>query len=417
MPSVLIYSMFYWPEESGNGPYSTGLAEHLAAEGMGVTVVTAMPHYPAWQVMPEYRGRWRQTDVRAGVRIERFRHHIPSRQSAIRRAMYEGSFLAHAGLAGRHPRPDAVLGVIPSLSGGVLARLAAARARAAYGIVVQDVMSAAAAQSGISGGRRVAAVTGRIEGWAMGRATIVAPVAAAFQPFIEAMGVDPARIVLLPNWTHLPPPRLERDEVRRELGWEPDDVVVLHAGNMGLKQGLEQVIEAARTANEVDRRLRFVLMGDGNQRSHLEQLAGSLPNVTFLPFVERDRLVEVLAAADVLLVSERSTVRDMSLPSKLTSYFAAGRPVVAAVDPSGASAAEVHRAAGGVVTRAGDASGLVRAIIDLDADRDEMQRLGDNSRRYAETNLGSAASLARATAIVDRLLERTRERRRVGPSV
>lgn len=408
--------MHYWPEESGNAPYSTGVAEHLAASGMAVTVVAGMPHYPAWEVDAAYRGRWRHTEQRADVRIERFRHHVPGRQSAVRRAVYESTFLAHAGLRGPRQRPDAVLGVIPSMSGGVLARIAAGRARAAYGIIVQDIMSAAAAQSGIAGGRRAAAVTGAIERWALGRATVVAPVAAAFVPVLEGIGVETRRIVHLPNWTHLPSPGRDRQDVRHELGWGADEIIVLHAGNMGLKQGLEQVVHAARAAEAMDRRIRFVLMGDGNQRAHLVELADGLTNVTFAPFVERDRLVDVLAAADILLVSERPTVRDMSLPSKLTSYMAAGRPVVAAVDPAGASAGEVRRADAGVVVEGGDAAALVRAIIDLVADPAEIRRLGENSRRYAETTLGSAASLATASAIVDRLLQRTNKRRRTDPS-
>lgn len=415
-PRILIYSMFYWPEESGNAPYSTGLAEHLAASGMDVTVVAGMPHYPAWEVDSAYRGRWRQTEDRGSVRVERFRHHVPRRQSAARRAMYEATFLAHAGLRGPRRRPDAVLGVIPSMSGGVLARIAAAKAHAAYGIVVQDIMSAAAAQSGISGGRRAAAVTGAIERWALRRATVVAPVATAFVSVLQDMGVPERRIVHLPNWTHLPPPARDRTDVRRELGWAPDAIIVLHAGNMGLKQGLDQVIEAARGAETLDPRLRFVLMGDGNQRAHLVALADGLTNVAFAPFVERERLADVLAAADVLLLSERSSVRDMSLPSKLTSYLAAGRPVVAAVDPAGASAAEVRRADAGMVVEAGQGHALVRDIIDLMADPTEIQRLGENSRRYAETTLGSAASLATASAIVDRLLTSTIERRRTDPS-
>lgn len=415
-PRILIYSMYYWPEESGNAPYSTGVAEHLAASGMEVTVVAGMPHYPAWEVAARYRGRWRRTEQHAGVRIERFRHHVPGRQSAARRAIYEASFLAHAGVLGPRQRPDAILGVMPSMSGGVLARLSASRSRAAYAIIVQDIMSAAAAQSGIAGGQRAAALTGTIERWALRRATVVAPVAAAFVPVLQDMGVEARRIVHLPNWAHLPPPVRARQDVRRELGWRADEVIVLHAGNMGLKQGLEQVIDAARCAETTDSRLQIVLMGDGNQRARLMELAEGLENVTFAPFVERERLVDVLAAADILLLSERSTVRDMSLPSKLTSYLAAGRPVIAAVDPAGASAAEVRRADAGVVVEAGDAPSLVRAIIDLMADPAEIQRVGENSRHYAETSLGAAASLATVSAIVDRLLQNTNQRRRTDPS-
>jgi colanic acid biosynthesis glycosyl transferase WcaI len=414
MATILLASINYWPEETGIGPYTTGLAEHLAAGGHDVTVLTGMPHYPAWKVDSAYRGRWRSTESRHGVRILRRAHFVPARQSAIRRALYEGTFLLNATLGRLKPQPDAVIGVTPSLSGGVVARLAGLRSRASYGVVVQDLMSEAAAQSGISGGRAVAGLTGLLERWAMSKATVVAPVADAFRPGLASLGVASERIHVLPNWSHLPPATKDRYEVRRSLGWDPTSWIVLHAGNMGLKQGLDQVLDAARSAGAAEDGIRFVLMGDGSQRASLETAAANLPNVEFRPFVAEDQLADVLAAADVLLLSERPTVVDMSLPSKLTSYFASGRPVVAAVHPDGASAHELARADGGVVTPAGDPEALVHAIIDLRRRPEEVERLAANGRRYAEEHLGQAAALRQADAIVERLIERTGAMRKSG---
>ena len=111
---------------------------------------------------------------------------------------------------------------------------------------------------------------------------------------------------------------------------------------MGLKQGLEQVVEAARLAAERDEPVRFVLAGDGSQAEALRAMGAGLPTLEFLP-VQPDGLhASLLAAADVLLLSERATQLDMSLPSKLTGYFAAGRPIVAAIPAGGASAREMR---------------------------------------------------------------------------
>ena len=110
-----------------------------------------------------------------------------------------------------------------------------------------------------------------------------------------------------------------------------DEQVVLHAGNMGFKQDLENVIAAARLAERGPTPIRLVLMGDGAERKRLERLAGDLPSVQFLDAQPEDVFMDVLAAADVLVLNERTTVLDMSLPSKITSYFRSGRPVVAAV--------------------------------------------------------------------------------------
>ena len=100
-------------------------------------------------------------------------------------------------------------------------------------------------------------------------------------------------------------------------------VVAMHSGNMGNKQDLGNVIDAARLAgNRED--IRFVLMGDGSQRAALARQAQGLDNVAFLPPAPENEYADLLAAADILLLNERATVKDMSLPSKLTSYFRSG---------------------------------------------------------------------------------------------
>ena len=134
---------------------------------------------------------------------------------------------------------------------------------------------------------------------------------------------------------------------------------------MGHKQGLEQVIAAARLAAERDEPVRFVLAGGGNQEADLRALGAGLPTLDFLG-VQPDGLhASLLAAADVLLLSERPTQLDMSLPSKLTSYLAAGRPILAAVPAGGASAGEIERSGAGLLVPAGEPAAILAALTRL----------------------------------------------------
>jgi colanic acid biosynthesis glycosyl transferase WcaI len=160
---------------------------------------------------------------------------------------------------------------------------------------------------------------------------------------------------------------------------------------------------AAAALTPADGRIRFVLLGDGNRRADLQAavLAAGLSNVTFLPPEPDATYPGVLAAADVLLVTERATVMDMALPSKLTSYAVAGRPVIAAVNPDGATAAEVERAGNGLVIRAEDPLALLEAIERLRFDQALVDRLAAAGPVHARVALSSAAALARATAFVD----------------
>lgn len=406
---ITLVSQFYWPEHVGIAPYSTRLAEHLAEQGATVNVFTAMPHYPEWRIDPEYRGKLRSTEQRRGVTVHRMLHYIPSRQSAARRAAYEATLFVHAMLRAAPPS-DAVIGVIPSLSCGATAREFARRTGTRYGIIVQDLSSQAARQSGISGGGAAARATAAVEGWALAKATKVAVVSPRFQPHVEAFGVPPERITVLRNWVEVDGPAGESRpveavaDVRRDVGWGDDELVVLHAGNMGLKQGLEFVVDAARTAGTNGRRLRFVLMGDGSQRPMIEERAAGVANLQLLPNMPRDRCNQLMAAADVLLVNERGSIVDMALPSKLTSYFSAGRPVVAAVADDGTTAEEVRRAGGGLVVPPEDPGALLTAIDRIGDDPELAAQLAEHGRAYARDELSAEAILRKAEAFVAVLL-------------
>jgi glycosyltransferase involved in cell wall biosynthesis len=406
---ITIVTQYYWPEHVGIAPYSTRLAEHLADIGAVVNVVTAMPHYPEWRIDPAYKRRVHMREERRGVAVDRRWHYVPARQSALRRAGYEASLFAHSMVRGS-PESDAVIGVIPSLSTGAIARVYARRRSCKYGIIVQDLSTQAVSQSGITKADVVTTTTRAVEGWVLSGAARVAVVSPRFKPHVETFGVAPDRISVLRNWVEddvtsaeAQPPTTTA-AIRKSFGWDDDEVIVLHAGNMGLKQGLEHVVEAARLASGGPLPLRFVLMGDGSQRPAIEQRAAGLANVQFLPNMPRDRCSQIMSAADVLLVNERGSIVDMALPSKLTSYFAAGGPVVAAVSDEGTTAEEVRRAGGGLVVAPEDPKALLDALALLAADPGLAAALGAKGADYAERELSAGAVLAHAETFVRDLL-------------
>jgi glycosyltransferase involved in cell wall biosynthesis len=393
-PHVVIFGINAFPEVIGIAPYTSKLVSFLGDAGWDVELVTGLPHYPEWQVPASYQFPWRRSEWCGGVMTTRLRHAVPGRQTAARRGLYEATFFAN-GIA-RRPftrTPDLFIGVVPSLSGGMLATAYGARYRRPSVIVVQDLMANAAAQSGMAGGCKAAGPTRMLEGATLRRADHVVVVSNAFRETIQNYRVPDERITELRNWSHFGEPTCDRACARAALGWNPGETIVLHAGNMGLKQGLENVILTARLARAADPSIRFVLLGGGSQRARLEQLAGGLANVSFLdPLPEAD-FPNILAASDLLLVNERKSVIDMSLPSKLTSYFRAGRPVIAAV-PDGSTAAEIRRSQAGIVVAAEAPGELLNAIHQLAADPARASALGAAGSRYAHDVLCEAAVLA-----------------------
>jgi colanic acid biosynthesis glycosyl transferase WcaI len=400
---VLVIGINYAPEQTGSAPYTAGLAE-MIADFADVEVMAGAPHYPSWRVEPEYRWRLRRHEQRNGVDVRHFRHFVPRKQTAIGRAIWDGSFVANVSISRPRRPPHVVIASTPSLGGAVLGARFARRYRATYGVVIQDLVGQAARQSGITGGAAVADVVGRVEGWTLRRADAVVVVSDAYRDQVARYRVDDAKVRLLPNWTHVPHPQEKRTTVRADLGWRDDEYVVLHAGNMGLKQDLGNVIAAARVL-EGRAKIRIVLCGGGNQREVLRDLAADLSNVTFLEPVSSDRYPDVLHAADVLLVNERASLRDMALPSKLTSYFAARRPVIAAVNSDGACAQEIARTNGAAhIVAPGQPAELARAIEELCVDAARSASMAAAGARFAEEHLSSAAAARRVRDLVTDLL-------------
>lgn len=221
---------------------------------------------------------------------------------------------------------------------------------------------------------------------------------------VTEMGVQPAAVTVVRNWSHLDGPvSFDRAAVRAHLGWDDDDVVVLHSGNMGVKQGLENVILAGRRAQERGSAVRFVLLGDGNQRDVLATAAREVPTVQMLGSVPDEQFRKVLGAADVLLVNERPGVAGMAVPSKLTSYFSTGLPVIAATDPGSVTESEVLLSGGGVAVPAGDPDALLRAAEGLAEDTAGAAAMGRAGMHFRATQLSSEAALETYAQLLARL--------------
>ncbi|MDQ0674013.1 glycosyltransferase involved in cell wall biosynthesis [Pseudarthrobacter siccitolerans] len=216
------------------------------------------------------------------------------------------------------------------------------------------------------------------------------------QHMVEALGVKAERVHVIRNWTHLPAsPASGNQEMRERLGWAPSDIIVLHAGNMGKKQGLDNVIEAARLSDLRQSAVRFVLMGDGNQRKRLELMAEGVDSVKFMDSLPDEQFQQALATADALLVNEMPGIKDMAVPSKLTSYFNAGVPVIAATDAESVTASEIQRSGGGVRVNSSDPQALIDAAEALAREPALAARLAENALRFRRETLSEDVAIGK----------------------
>lgn len=400
---MLLVGLNYAPEPTGIAPYTSGLARGLAERGHDVRVITAMPHYPEWRIRGGYGGL-RRLERLDGVSVTRLRHYVPSRPTGVRRVASEISFGVRIA-AEVWGRPDIVILVSPALLATAIASVRARVLRIPTIIWVQDVYSLGVTETrGRPQTSHTAAGIAFVESAVLRSAQGVAVIHARFRDVVARLGVSESRVEVVRNWTHLASlHEVNRPVVRERLSWRPEELVVLHSGAMGRKQDLDNVISAARLAEERGTPIRFVLVGDGSERSRLENSAIGLSQVTFLDPLPASEFQDALAAADVLLVNEHAGLREMAVPSKLTSYFWSGRPVLAATDAGSVTAGELASSGGGVRIDPGRPDLLVEGVLEILRDPDEARRIGAAGLSYQRAVLSEKPTLDRYAAWIEEI--------------
>lgn len=385
------------PDVAPTGEVVTRVVEELGRRGHEIEVVTALPWYRRHMIEPGYSGKLFRLEDTPWGRITRI-HPFPGsdKRNLIRRAAGYAGFSALAtALGGRGGPVDAVLAVSPPLTLAATGWAIAKRRKAALVFNVQDIYPDVAVELGMLTNKRVVDASFRLERWSYGVADAVTVLSEELQDNVARKTSQPDKVRVIPNFvdTDWIKPRERSNAYRREFGLE-DKTVVMYAGNVGLSQGLGLVIEAA-SALSYEEDLVFVINGGGADRDRLMKEARDLNNVRFVGIQPADRLPEVLAAADVHLVTLKRGLARSSVPSKTYSILAAGRPLVASVDEGSEVANVVNRTGAGVAVPPEDPESFTKALRGLLDAPEEMEKMGRAGRAFVE-GWASPTAVARA---------------------
>lgn len=333
---ILVYGINHAPELTGIGKYSGEMTAWLAKQGHEVTAVTAPPYYPDWQLRHGY-SRWCIIrTVEQGVTVYRCPLYVPRQPSALTRILHLISFSLTSTFALLRLwrwRPQLMVYVVPTLFCALQALIYARLTGARVVLHVQDYEVDALFGLGLAKAGLLARFAYACERWLMCRFDRVSTLSKGMLQRANAKGVPEDRLVFFPNWSEVERFQgvVRSTDLLRRFGVSPTHRVVLYAGNMGEKQGLELVLEAASRFQH-DPLLTFLLVGEGSGRDRLQTLAKGLPNVIFAPLQPYEDLPVLLASADVHLVVQKRGAADAVLPSKLTNILAVGGNAVITAD-------------------------------------------------------------------------------------
>jgi colanic acid biosynthesis glycosyl transferase WcaI len=395
---ILIYSYNYYPEPIGIAPLMTELAEGLVKQGHKVRVITGMPNYPERHIYEEYRGKWYVTEEKNGVTIQRCYLRIKSKPNLLDRLMLEMSFVfTSLPQALNGWRPDVILLTVPPLMVSLPATLLSWLYNCPVVLNVQDILPEAAVHVGLLKNKWMIRALEALEKFAYRTAHTISVITDGFVENLVNKGVPANKIVCIPNWVNTdfikPLPKENNFRDAHQLNGK---YVVLYSGNIALTQGLETVVEAATKLRHIPE-IVIAIAGELQALARLKkycQRCGA-DNVLLLPLQPREKLPEMLAAADLGLVVQKRNVISFNMPSKIPLLLASGRPIVASVPATGTAARAIKKSSGGVVVAPESPDALATAIIDLYKNPEQAEILAKQGRQFAVERYSFEQAIAR----------------------
>jgi len=406
---VLVVSLYYEPDLcQSNGPIIRALCDDLASAGHQVTVLTSFPHYNCDAVWPEYRGRWYERDQVGEVRVIRSYIFVPRRRTGLGRILNYLSFNLSSTFAGLFTGPQDIIFVMsPPLTIGLTAYLLGRLKRIPFCYNLQDIWPEAAVRLGMLQGERLVRWCSRIEEFVYRQSRKIFAISDEFKDKLRRKGVAAEKIEVIPNFvdTRLIRP-LEKENSFSRAHRLTDKFVVLYAGNVGLSQGLEVILDAAARLGD-RREIVFLIVGSGSRRDELaaEAARRGLENVRFLPLQPEADVPLLYAACDVALIPLRRGITEHSVPCKTYSIMASGRPYIAGVDEASYVWKLTRRAGSGVCIAPEDKAAMAEAILRLQADPERAREMGRSGRAYVERHFARHAVTGRYRAALEELVE------------
>jgi colanic acid biosynthesis glycosyl transferase WcaI len=387
------------------------LCEALAKQGNEVTVITSVPHYPSGNVPAEFRGKRAFKSNENGVQVTRLGLPSINRSNLWARLFQFIVFQFKALIDSMHCSYDILLTHTPSLEIWLpFAYHSVIRNKPAV-YSVHDVYPDVGIRLGIFRSKASRYAVGFLEKFCLKHAKKVRVLSPSFVPALKRMGVEEEKLCLIYDWVDTnaisPSPRRNDFSIEQDL---TNDFVVLYAGNIGLVQGLDTVIDSARLLAE-ERDIRFVFVGDGAGLKALIEKKESLrlTNVDFISYQPRERMSEIFATADISLVSLKEGTSFGALPSKTYSIMASERPIIASVDQGSDIWNLIERSECGVCVPAENPSLLAEAIKCLKFDYERRIRLGKKGREYVLKNHSPQSAAAQFDTLLKQLMRESRQ--------
>ena len=396
---ISIHTMYFLPDFGSAPILINELASDMAARGHDVEVVTTIPRHRTTDLKGLLFSRRKMNGFVVKRLWTNATPHPIGRLIAWN--IYTAGTILNALMLWKG---DILFLRTPPLQLGLTGFLAAKLRGVRVVLNVQDIHPDLSIESGILRNRGAIRFAQGLEKWVYGISDHIVVIGDGFLKNLLDKGVPRDKLSVIPNWvdTDFLKPFPKDNPISRKYGLH-DKFIVMYSGTISISsnRALEHVLEAAATLRD-NKDVIFVIVGEGLKKAELQKKAGELGtnNVQFLPFQPYGDLPHLLASSDVLLVPLDKEKSQISVPSKLYNFLAAGRPILGLAPPYSEVAALIRGTRSGDLVPPDDIPGIGEAVLRLKGDPDARREMASNARRYVVDNFSRKMIMDRYEALL-----------------
>ena len=382
---IFVLGINYYPELTGIAAYNTEMCEYLKDVGHEVTVFTAFPYYPEWKIRKRYEKKLFMVESYQGIKIRRSYVYVPQKVTPRTRILHELSFMISSFFnLFLSKRSDLLITISPPLGLGLVAYTISRIKKTSFIFHIQDLQPDTAVELGMLKSKPILSLIYKIEKMIYLQATRISVISKKMREKVIRKGVNEEKVLYFPNWVnteYIKP--MSKINKFRKLHKIDDKFIVLYSGNIGIKQGLNIILEVAKKTKD-NKKIVYVVVGDGVYR---EELIGKyrklgLENIMFLPVQPKGILPYLLSAADICLIPQQKGVADVVMPSKLLGIMASGRATIAGANVGTELYNVLKDSGGGLIVEPENPGQLLEAIIKLYNDPQKAEEYGKKAREF-----------------------------------
>lgn len=384
----LILTQYYPPETGAPQNRLSGLARELKAAGHEVCILTAMPNYPAMEIHERYKGKKYVRDQFEDIDVHRSWIYVSKNRSVISRLLNYFSFtFSSMFYAGRiKGNFDYLMVESPPLFLGISAWWISKRKRAKMVFNVSDLWPESAEKLGVITNRTFLKMATILEEWLYKKAFMVTGQTQGIVADIKKRFPNKT-VHWLPNGVDESIFSFQRTiDVRKQLQFSEDDFLIMYGGIIGLAQGLDVILDAAKLL-PAESKITYLLLGDGPEKKRLQQrvIDEQITRVKFLELVSREVVPSYVDAVDVAVIPLKKMDLFLgAIPSKIFENLALGKPLLLSVDGE-ARKLFVDEGKAALYIEPENSQMLAEKSLLLEANREMVREMGNNGKAYVQT--------------------------------